>query len=184
MPHFRTCWREIVHTCAMKVNLQTGRARKWRPLPRPTSPPPFTMLDAMLAFTRNASPMSQVPSSQATILGRTTAGTWRNSKRFVVHQLRYEMHSWMHLEQTMSVSVKRLSQRSIEFDMVGVDASIANAFRRVMISEVSSTRAHSPSACPKIPSRFQQWPSKMSTFKITPLSFKTKSWPIALALSH
>lgn len=36
----------------------------------------------------------------------------------------------------MNVEVKRLSQRSIEFDLVGVDASIANAFRRILIAEV------------------------------------------------
>ncbi len=41
------------------------------------------------------------------------------------------------LVQNLRVSVKRLSQRSVEFDMVGVDASIANAFRRIMIAEVS-----------------------------------------------
>ena len=40
----------------------------------------------------------------------------------------------------MKVSVKRLSQRSVEFDLVGVDASIANAFRRILIAEVSLTR--------------------------------------------
>ena len=32
----------------------------------------------------------------------------------------------------LTVSVKRLSQRSVEFDLVGVDASIANAFRRIL----------------------------------------------------
>lgn len=32
--------------------------------------------------------------------------------------------------------MQRLSQRSIEFDLVGVDASIANAFRRILIAEV------------------------------------------------
>ena len=36
----------------------------------------------------------------------------------------------------MKLNVTRLSQRSIEFDLVGVDASIANAFRRIMIAEV------------------------------------------------
>ena len=39
--------------------------------------------------------------------------------------------------QNLRVSVKRLSQRSVEFDLVGVDASIANAFRRILIAEVS-----------------------------------------------
>lgn len=32
----------------------------------------------------------------------------------------------------------RLSNRSVEFDLVGVDASVANAFRRVMIAEIPS----------------------------------------------
>ena len=40
-------------------------------------------------------------------------------------------------EQNLQVKVQRLSGRSIEFDLVGVDASIANAFRRIMIAEVS-----------------------------------------------
>ncbi|KAH9925858.1 insert subdomain of RNA polymerase alpha subunit [Epithele typhae] len=49
-----------------------------------------------------------------------------------------EDHSWNldDFKKEMSVSVKRLSQRSVEFDLVGVDASIANAFRRVLIAEV------------------------------------------------
>lgn len=40
------------------------------------------------------------------------------------------------LVQNLHVKVQRLSQRSIEFDIVGVDASIANAFRRILIAEV------------------------------------------------
>lgn len=36
----------------------------------------------------------------------------------------------------MTVKVQRLSQHSIDFDVVGVDTSIANAFRRIMIAEV------------------------------------------------
>ncbi|KAI0628446.1 insert subdomain of RNA polymerase alpha subunit [Trametes polyzona] len=49
-----------------------------------------------------------------------------------------EDHSWnlARFKENLSVSVKRLSQRSIEFDLVGVDASIANAFRRILIAEV------------------------------------------------
>lgn len=39
--------------------------------------------------------------------------------------------------------MKRLSQRSVEFDLVGVDASIANAFRRILIAEV---RVHGDSS--------------------------------------
>ncbi|OBZ65907.1 DNA-directed RNA polymerases I and III subunit RPAC1 [Grifola frondosa] len=49
-----------------------------------------------------------------------------------------EDHSWdlSKFKKTLQVSVKRLSQRSVEFDLVGVDASIANAFRRILIAEV------------------------------------------------
>lgn len=36
----------------------------------------------------------------------------------------------------MKVSVSRVSNRQIEFDLVGVDASVANALRRTMIAEV------------------------------------------------
>lgn len=34
------------------------------------------------------------------------------------------------------VEVKRLTEDDMEFDMIGIDASIANAFRRLLISEV------------------------------------------------
>ncbi|KAH9856839.1 insert subdomain of RNA polymerase alpha subunit [Lenzites betulinus] len=49
-----------------------------------------------------------------------------------------EDHSWSlaRFKENLTVSIKRLSQRSIEFDLVGVDASIANAFRRILIAEV------------------------------------------------
>lgn len=36
------------------------------------------------------------------------------------------------------MSINRLTPTSIEFDLVGVDASIANAIRRVLIAEVPS----------------------------------------------
>ncbi len=39
--------------------------------------------------------------------------------------------------QDLVVSVQRLTPSTLEFDLVGVDASIANALRRVMIAEVS-----------------------------------------------
>lgn len=38
--------------------------------------------------------------------------------------------------QRLKVKVQKLSTRSIEFDLVGVDASIANALRRILIAEV------------------------------------------------
>ncbi|ORX59736.1 hypothetical protein DM01DRAFT_1381268 [Hesseltinella vesiculosa] len=39
-------------------------------------------------------------------------------------------------KENFKVTINRLSEHSVEFDLVGVDASVANAFRRVMIAEV------------------------------------------------
>ncbi|KAJ8583209.1 hypothetical protein M405DRAFT_875982, partial [Rhizopogon salebrosus TDB-379] len=49
-----------------------------------------------------------------------------------------EDHSWdlEKFSKGLTVKIERLSNRSIEFDLVGVDASIANAFRRILIAEV------------------------------------------------
>ncbi|WVR06373.1 hypothetical protein IAU60_003404 [Kwoniella sp. DSM 27419] len=49
-----------------------------------------------------------------------------------------EDHSWnlQKFKQNLVTSVQRLTPSTIEFDLVGVDASIANALRRVMIAEV------------------------------------------------
>jgi DNA-directed RNA polymerase alpha subunit len=42
--------------------------------------------------------------------------------------------------QNLICSIQRLTTSAVEFDLVGVDASIANALRRVMIAEVSQRR--------------------------------------------
>ncbi|KAH9835601.1 insert subdomain of RNA polymerase alpha subunit [Rhodofomes roseus] len=49
-----------------------------------------------------------------------------------------EDHSWnlAKFKEDFKIEVKRLSQRSVEFDLVGVDASMANAFRRILIAEI------------------------------------------------
>ncbi|KAI9011884.1 DNA-directed RNA polymerase [Phycomyces nitens] len=39
-------------------------------------------------------------------------------------------------KKNFSIKINRLSEHSIEFDLKGVDASIANAFRRILIAEV------------------------------------------------
>ena len=38
--------------------------------------------------------------------------------------------------QTFRVAVVQLEEGDMEFDMIGVDAAIANAFRRILIAEV------------------------------------------------
>jgi DNA-directed RNA polymerase I and III subunit RPAC1 len=72
--------------------------------------------------------------------------------------------------QNLHVKVNRLSQRSVQFDLVGVDASIANAFRRILIAEVRYVRSASPSGKIFISSsytRSQQSPSNMYSSGIT-----------------
>lgn len=38
--------------------------------------------------------------------------------------------------ENFKVEVKRLTDSDIEFDMIGIDPAIANAFRRILIAEV------------------------------------------------
>ncbi|KAI0275302.1 DNA-directed RNA polymerase [Gloeopeniophorella convolvens] len=49
-----------------------------------------------------------------------------------------EDHSWdlKKFKKRLQVRIQKLSERSIEFDLVGVDASIANSLRRILIAEV------------------------------------------------
>lgn len=39
--------------------------------------------------------------------------------------------------QNFRIDVVHLDENSMEFDMVGIDAAIANAFRRILLSEVT-----------------------------------------------
>ncbi|KAI8382379.1 DNA-directed RNA polymerase [Blakeslea trispora] len=39
-------------------------------------------------------------------------------------------------KKNLKIKIQRLSKHSVEFDLIGVDASVANAFRRIMIAEV------------------------------------------------
>ncbi|KAF8515689.1 DNA-directed RNA polymerase [Hysterangium stoloniferum] len=49
-----------------------------------------------------------------------------------------EDHSWnlKYFTKNLLVKIQRVSARSCEFDLVGVDASIANALRRILIADV------------------------------------------------
>lgn len=49
-----------------------------------------------------------------------------------------ESHEWdlERFKQNLQIRISRVSSSSIEFDLVGLDASIANALRRIMLSEV------------------------------------------------
>jgi hypothetical protein len=38
--------------------------------------------------------------------------------------------------QQFQIKINRLSDLEMEFDLIGVDASIANAFRRILLAEV------------------------------------------------
>lgn len=57
------------------------------------------------------------------------------------------------LREGLRVSVNRLTDTKIEFDLVGVDASVANAFRRILMAEArrGGARAHAhPAQVPTI----------------------------------
>lgn len=44
--------------------------------------------------------------------------------------------------QNFRIDVVHTSADSIEFDMVGIDAALANAFRRILLAEVSDLCVH------------------------------------------
>ena len=41
-----------------------------------------------------------------------------------------------HCDKNFSVDIIRIEENEMEFDMIGIDAAIANAFRRILLSEV------------------------------------------------
>ena len=51
------------------------------------------------------------------------------------------------------VQVVNWSEEEMEFDMIGVDAAIANAFRRILLAEVSNSGylISKPSTFPQVP---------------------------------
>ena len=90
--------------------------------------------NAMSACTPNASRTSPRPTILDITQRKTTLGISHSFIRSV------PCLSLPHVTsppvQSLAVRVERLSNRSIDFDLVGVDASIANAFRRILIAEV------------------------------------------------
>lgn len=44
-----------------------------------------------------------------------------------------------YISQNFRIDVIHLNKDDMEFDMVGIDAAIANAFRRILLAEVMST---------------------------------------------
>ena|ERR1700748_1992802 len=68
---------------------------------------------------------------------KTTLGAWLSLSRYDSSPIHPTFQS--NLTQNLKkcrLQVQRLSQRSVEFDLEGVDAPIANAIRRVLIAEV------------------------------------------------
>lgn len=75
------------------------------------------------------------------------------------------------------VQVVSWSEEEMEFDMVGVDAAIANAFRRILLAEVGRRPRvyRTPSLLtPSLPSRCPQWLLRRYTCTITRPSFRMR----------
>lgn len=74
-----------------------------------------------------------------TILACTRAskinGIWPSSRRFMSWLLFSNRHLIVPC-QGLRIDIQRLTKDTIEFDLIGVDASIANAFRRILVAEV------------------------------------------------
>ncbi|KAI8855138.1 DNA-directed RNA polymerase [Chytridium lagenaria] len=57
------------------------------------------------------------------------------------------LNIWFNIVQDFKVVVSQLNKHDLEFDLIGIDASIANALRRVMISEVCPDDGDRESIC-------------------------------------
>lgn len=53
-----------------------------------------------------------------------------------------DLQKWFYLLQKFKVEIIKLQGDELEFDMIGVDAAIANAFRRILLAEVSIVRQY------------------------------------------
>lgn len=49
----------------------------------------------------------------------------------------------MYLLQNFRIDVVQMDETSLEFDMVGIDAALANAFRRILLAEVATNYSNS-----------------------------------------
>ena len=54
----------------------------------------------------------------------------------------------LNILQGFKVDVIKLSDSEMEFDMIGIDASIANAFRRIMLAEVCKEHVYDCNSVP------------------------------------
>lgn len=52
------------------------------------------------------------------------------------------MFNFASFKDKLSVSINQLNEESMEFDLVGVDAAVANALRRIIIAEVPTMAFH------------------------------------------
>jgi hypothetical protein len=102
---------------------------------------PVLSLLLTFSFVRLLQQISPIPIPTSTIHGIM--------KTFVGYVFQYQLLCrgslfTMHREnknidifsQHFKVKVYRLTDMEIEFDLIGIDASIANAFRRILIAEV------------------------------------------------
>lgn len=81
------------------------------------------------------SPTSRPLTFPVTSPERTTAGTWRSSETYVRLAI---VCAPAHTNQSQNFRVQfhRNEQFESQFSLVGVDAAIANAFRRILIAEL------------------------------------------------
>lgn len=75
-----------------------------------------------------------------------TPGTRRHFRRSILLHILLSDSCWsefvershhtLSCVQNFTVDVVHLDESSMEFDMVGIDAAVANAFRRILLAEV------------------------------------------------
>lgn len=76
------------------------------------------------------------------------------------------------------------NEEDMEFDMIGVDAAIANAFRRILLAEVTGDLTTLAQWLISLACRSPPWPSRRSTCTTTPPSFRMRCVAVLYCLGH
>lgn len=94
-------------------------------------------------FSSPSQPAMVDPSRLVEILPERVGST--SSPHFPYHNANSTDHSWslQHFRSSLQTTITRLSPDRIELDLVGLDASIANALRRVLMAEVPTVAIES-----------------------------------------
>ena len=112
--------------------------------PHPSSG--HTLMSSLAAKKKKSKKSKKSPSSSSSSSSSSSTNPGRTKNRYEVSQVevsqnikdkgRPNSNYLANFKQNLSINVLKKDVEMIQFEMIGIDASIANAFRRILISEI------------------------------------------------